>query len=755
MTGKRQTGTAAFRGRVKSSAAVLLSAALVLAQLEPALAAIVNTVTVTGKIGDQTVTATDTASVTVSAQAPELVISKTGVYRDSDAMKGLSAGDTITYVITAANRGKLPLTGVIVSDPMIELSYVRGDSANPGVLDPREVWVHKGVYTITAEDLTSDGGGDSDIDNTATVATNELPPRQVSATVPIDVTAVMATVTGTVYLDRDGNGRFDGRDKPAGEGYVVELHDASGKIVATAVTDSNGAYSLTSIPGEGYSLHFRLPGGTELGAIDKLKLPPGATVVDQDMPVDPSGVIYDSRTRKPLSGVTVTLTDRSGTPLPAACFLRHRQQNQVTAEGGDYRFDLLPGANPACPGTTTEYRVALTVPSGYLPGLSKALPPHAGVLDSRRCAIDATPGGACNVSASAGPPASGSAMYFVAFMIGGDSRDIVNNHIPVDPFVGKPGALSKEALETQIMRGDRVGYVIESKGITINPVTIIDNIPPGFVYVPGSARVNGVAMEPKIDGRDLVFAGLAPVKKQLRLELALRASAAVQPGTHVNTAELIDERLQITAGTARAAVTVMPEHVFDCGDVIGRVFDDRNGNGYADDGEIGLPGVRLATVNGLLVTTDKHGRFHVGCAELPDKAIGSNFVMKLDTRTLPDGYSVTSENPRSVRLTAGKVTKLNFGAATRSSVTLDIRDEAFEAGTALLKGNWSDGLSDLIAILNRRRSELHIIYHAAAEDRGLIRERLASIVKAVEAGWKKKGAPYRLIIDTRITGKGP
>lgn len=755
MTNNRQRAKAAFRGRVKSSVGLLLSAVMVFAQLEPAFAAIVNTVTVTGTAAGKTVTATDTASVTVAPYTPELVVSKTGVYHDSDAMKGLSAGDTITYVITAANRGKQPLTGVTVSDPMIELAYVRGDKANPGTLDPGEVWVHKGVYTITAVDIASNGGGDADIDNTAAVITNELPEQQVSAAVPVDVAGVLAVVNGTVYIDRDGNGRFDGRDKAAGEGYIVELYDANGKLVATTVTDSNGDYSFTTAPGEGYTLRFRLPGGVELGVINDLALPPGSTTVDQNMPVDPSGVIYDSRTRKPLPGVTVSLTDKFGTPLPAACFLRHRQQNQVTGADGDYRFDLLPGADPACPESQTQYRIALTAPSGYLPGVSKALPPSGNILDAARCNIDATPGGSCNVSASANPPVTGGATYFIAIVIGAGSRDVVNNHIPVDPFVGKPGALSKQALETQIMRGDRVGYVIESKGITINPATIIDTIPPGFLYVPGSARVNGAPATPRIEGRNLVFAGLVPEKKQLKLELTLLASAAVPPGVHVNTAELIDERLQLTAGTARAAVTVMPEHVFDCGDIIGRVFEDKNGDGYFNDGEAGLPGVRLATVNGLLVTTDKHGRFHVGCAELPDKAIGSNFVMKLDTRTLPEGYSVTSENPRTVRLTAGKATKLNFGAARQSTVTLDLRNEAFEAGTAVLEASWSEGLGNLIAILSRRRAELHIIYHAATEDRRLIRERLKTIVKAVEAGWKKKGAPYRLTIDTRISGKGP
>ena len=72
--------------------------------------------------------------------------------------------------------------------------------------------------------------------------------------------------------------------------------------------------------------------------------------------------------------------------------------------------------------------------------------------------------------------------------------------------------------------------------------------------------------------------------------------------------------------------------------------------------------MRLATPRGLLVTTDAEGRFHVPCPDIPNADRGSNFVMKLDDRTLPSGYRLTTENPRDVRITRGKLVKLNFGA---------------------------------------------------------------------------------------------
>ena len=105
--------------------------------------------------------------------------------------------------------------------------------------------------------------------------------------------------------------------------------------------------------------------------------------------------------------------------------------------------------------------------------------------------------------------------------------------------------------------------------------------------------------------------------------------------------------------------------LLECAEVIGKVFDDRNGNGYPDKGERGLSGVRVATPKGWLVITDRQGRFHLSCADFPDAAIGSNFIMKVDTRSLPTGYRLTTENPGLVRLTAGRLAKLNFGAAVQ------------------------------------------------------------------------------------------
>ena len=109
------------------------------------------------------------------------------------------------------------------------------------------------------------------------------------------------------------------------------------------------------------------------------------------------------------------------------------------------------------------------------------------------------------------------------------------------------------------------------------------------------------------------------------------------------------------------------------------------GDRIAAVGEVKGKGVEEVDARGLLVTSDAHGRFHVACADIPNADRGSNFVMKLDERTLPTGYRLTTENPRDVRTTRGKLVKLNFGAAVHRVVRLEVSAAAFAPqGTVLL-----------------------------------------------------------------------
>ncbi len=77
--------------------------------------------------------------------------------------------------------------------------------------------------------------------------------------------------------------------------------------------------------------------------------------------------------------------------------------------------------------------------------------------------------------------------------------------------------------------------------------------------------------------------------------------------------------------------------------------------------EVGIPGVRLASPEGLVVQTDSYGRFHLEDIDVGERAHGRNFVLKVDPVSLPPGARVITANPLVRRLTGGLMVRFDFG----------------------------------------------------------------------------------------------
>jgi hypothetical protein len=203
---------------------------------------------------------------------------------------------------------------------------------------------------------------------------------------------------------------------------------------------------------------------------------------------------------------------------------------------------------------------------------------------------------------------------------------------------------------------------------------------------------------------------------------------------------------------AQATVRIVPDPTLDCTDVIGKVFDDANRNGLQDGDEPGIPGVRLATARGLLATTDRYGRFHITCAITPHEGRGSNFVLKLDDRTLPSGFRGSTSSLQVQRATRGKALEFNFGASIHRVVGLDLADPVFEPGTSQIRELWQPRLELLLTELRVAPATLRLSYLADLEDPKLVDERLEAIERQIEATWKS--APdccaYELDVETEV-----
>jgi uncharacterized repeat protein (TIGR01451 family) len=306
-----------------------------------------------------------------------------------------------------------------------------------------------------------------------------------------------------------------------------------------------------------------------------------------------------------------------------------------------------------------------------------------------------------------------------------------------------------------VTRGQLVPYVItvnNVSGALLTEVSIVDRFPAGFSYVEGSALLDGVPTEPSVVDRELSWDGLVIAGTESRtVKLLLAVGAGVTEGEYVNRAQVMNGVTgDAMSGEATATVRIVPDPMFDCTDVTGKVFDDANRNGLQDDGEDGLPGVRVVTARGLQATTDQYGRYHITCAVTPHESRGSNFVLKLDDRTLPSGFRMSTDQVQIKRATRGKVLRFNFGASVHRVVGIDLSDAAFEPDTTEIRVQWRPRLDLLLEELHKAPSVLRLSYIADTEDAALVERRMEAVKRQLTEAWDAATGGYLLTIEPEI-----
>ncbi|HKK51449.1 MAG TPA: OmpA family protein, partial [Myxococcota bacterium] len=334
------------------------------------------------------------------------------------------------------------------------------------------------------------------------------------------------------------------------------------------------------------------------------------------------------------------------------------------------------------------------------------------------------------------------------------SSQVFNNHLPLDPALGGAVAITKTTPSLNVSRGDLVPYEITFDNglpVPLEDLSLVDRYPAGFRYIEGSARIDGVPVEPTIQGRELVWTDVGVDALASRsVVLLLGVGAGVREGEFVNRAQAFSSVTGLgLSGEASATVRVVPDPTFDCTDVLGKVFDDRNRDGIQDAGENGIAGVRLMTVRGLAVTTDPEGRFHITCAVVPDETRGSNFVLKLDDRSLPSGYRMSTRQTQVQRATRGKALRFRFGASIHRVVGLDVADPVFVPGETSLRAQWRPRIERLLDELEKGRGVLRLSYVADVEASRLVDRRLEALKKLIRAAWEERGEKP-LEIETEI-----
>jgi uncharacterized repeat protein (TIGR01451 family) len=491
-------------------------------------------------------------------------------------------------------------------------------------------------------------------------------------------------------------------------GMTVKLFNADGSPALlpngqqrTATTDASGAYSFTGLPPGDYNVRFFNRQGNQVLANPRSEgeegrnganqanqiattkvVAGGAITTNQNLPLDPSGVVYDSITRVAVPGATVELRYSAApttnpaslpsiSPADQAAWIVGGTSSSTTScltaacnspGDGFYQFWLQPGA------PVGYYYLVVTPPAQYT-APSQILPVQPGAY------TPPSTGPATNdlIQPQFMPPTGAQATtYYFGFNLNAlTSANVLNNHIPLDPASLPKIVISKTVDRTVAELGDSVRYTIRIKRTdamagSLSTVVVNDYLPAGFRYIAGTSRLSkgSAAAAPIADPIrstessmlfNLMPSGGLAAGEELVLTYRVRLGVGSIEGTGINRA-----RAQLSLATncittpqacsneARATVKVTAGVFTREACIVGKVYSDCNNNHMQDGEELGIPGVRLYLEDGSSIITDVEGKYSM-CGL---KAV--THVLKLDPLTMPKGSILTTSSSRNV-LDAGSL----------------------------------------------------------------------------------------------------
>lgn len=370
--------------------------------------------------------------------------------------------------------------------------------------------------------------------------------------------------------------------------------------------------------------------------------------------LDPVSIVFESLTGAPIDGALVELVD-AVTGLPAVVFGNDgvstfpsqiaSGSTVVDSSGasyafgsGEYRFPVVADGN---------YRLVITPPPGYL------APSVVSIA---------------NLQLLAGAPyALGAESFGAAFTQSGPSSFDVD--LPIDPILSAL-FLQKQTLATTASPGDFVRYelLLENNAAVgaATDITIIDQLPAGVRFVPGSVTINGVTAPDPIMSAGLLtlefnIAALA-VGERVRIFYVVEVIGGGRNDELVNRATAFAAG-GLLSNESTASIRLTEDLFRSTGTIIGRVLEaDCSQDTFSE--EQGVSDIRIYLEDGRYAVTDAGGRFHLEGID------PGTHVAQLDTFTLPGYFDVIgcdatpgyagSANSQFVRVARGGLHRADF-----------------------------------------------------------------------------------------------
>jgi uncharacterized repeat protein (TIGR01451 family) len=382
----------------------------------------------------------------------------------------------------------------------------------------------------------------------------------------------------------------------------------------------------------------------------------GADSAQATASLDPLNRVFESRTGTVVSGATIEIVDAAtGSPSVVYGNDGFSQFPSAVVSGatatdssgtsyvfgpGEYRFPVVADG---------DYRLIVTPPPEY------AAPSMADPND-----LQNLPGAPYSLA-----PGS----FGATFTKAGDLSIALD--IPVDP-AATALFLQKRTLTTVAAPGDFVRYELtlenaSASGSATN-VQIVDELPPGVRFVPGSVTIDGAAgPDPVIstDLRTLEFDVTAlAIAERVEIFYVVEIIGGARNDELVNRATAF-ANAGLISNEATAMIRLTEDLFRSTGTIIGRVLEaDCSQDTFAE--EQGVAGIRVYLEDGRYAVTDAGGRYHFEGID------PGTHVAQMDTYTVPAYFDVIgcSDTPGFSGRADSQFVKLSRGSLLRADFYL-------------------------------------------------------------------------------------
>jgi large repetitive protein len=575
---------------------------------------------------------------------------------DQDGNGKVSLGDTLTYQVSVNNTGSVALTNVVVNDALISPS-----SATCATVLPGQACVLRGTYTVTAADAARRGVVNVATASSAVCAAGSQDPQcRVSLSTQVvpavvrakddDFGELMCPKGDVVVGNAFRNDSIDGHAVRPADILASVVSPAKavkpGKPVPELNTATGDVKVPAGTPGGDYSITYRICQRAVSNNCDT------ATIVVK---------IQQCQVLVRVIKTTNTPQTRVGEFVSYTLQIDNLSENDTEVEGLQIE-DLAPPGFSLVPGSVRFQDVDDSgTASGNGPftlgNIDLAANGRAYVTYAMRVGANARRGNAVNAATP----------FHEGEQVGTTAKAVVA--VVADPDTDETTVIGSVFVDRN---GDGMQDSADASDVRIQG---------GFdpaAYVAGSTTVDrGQGAQPLSDasaplhGIDL---GSLPGRSD---ESEASPASRVVVSQLLTAPQFVGETVLTTGEGTRLLIKPSGEVVLPAdgkasgnGQVLSveRTVTPQGGQYRVDYvitnrgvSEWGVPGVRLASPEGLVVQTDSYGRFHLEGIDAAARAHGRNFVLKLDPASLPPGARVTTRNPLVRRLTGGLMVRFDFG----------------------------------------------------------------------------------------------